>query len=143
MQVTVNYWLLQHGMSIGIGDTVADQVTMNTINEIIEKVCVYVCVCVCVCVTKLKCAYLTGIGAFGFTDLSVHFWLPGFTVVTRHCAKWYVRTLLSETASLLCLCQCTVSVFCLNQARACLRAYVRVGACGRVFAGGMEPTFAM
>ena len=49
MQVTVNYWLLQHGMSIGIGDTVADQVTMNTINEIIEKVCVYVCVCVCVC----------------------------------------------------------------------------------------------
>lgn len=39
MQVTTNYWLLQHGMSIGIGDTVADQVTMNTINEIIEKVC--------------------------------------------------------------------------------------------------------
>lgn len=37
-QVTVNYWLLQHGMSIGIADTVADEVTMTVINEIIEKV---------------------------------------------------------------------------------------------------------
>eukprot|EP00983_Pelagomonas_calceolata_P122500 1160914-Pelagomonas_calceolata.AAC.11 len=37
-QVTTNYWLLQHGMSIGIGDTVADDSTMTTINEIIEKV---------------------------------------------------------------------------------------------------------
>lgn len=37
-QVTVNHWLLQWGMSIGIGDTVADEATMNTINDIIEKV---------------------------------------------------------------------------------------------------------
>jgi DNA-directed RNA polymerase II subunit RPB1 len=36
-QQTVNYWLLQHGMSIGIGDTVADPTTMATINAIIEK----------------------------------------------------------------------------------------------------------
>ena len=37
-QLTVNHWLLQHGMSIGIGDTVADDATMTTINEIIETV---------------------------------------------------------------------------------------------------------
>ena len=29
---------LQHGMSIGIADTVADNATMRTINDIIEKV---------------------------------------------------------------------------------------------------------
>lgn len=37
-QLTVNHWLLHYGMSIGIGDTVADDATMTTINEIIEKV---------------------------------------------------------------------------------------------------------
>ncbi|GAX77905.1 hypothetical protein CEUSTIGMA_g5347.t1 [Chlamydomonas eustigma] len=36
-QLTVNHWLLHHGMSIGIGDTVADEPTMNTITDIIEK----------------------------------------------------------------------------------------------------------
>ncbi len=36
-QLTVNHWLLHHGMSIGIGDTVADDATMTTINDIIEK----------------------------------------------------------------------------------------------------------
>eukprot|EP00877_Chromochloris_zofingiensis_P013598 jgi/Chrzof1/8492/Cz03g13040.t1 len=35
-QLTVNHWLLQYGMSIGIGDTVADESTMRTINTIIE-----------------------------------------------------------------------------------------------------------
>ena len=34
-QTLVNYWLLQHSFSIGIGDTVADPGTMNTINRII------------------------------------------------------------------------------------------------------------
>ncbi|KAJ3289632.1 DNA-directed RNA polymerase II subunit rpb1 [Borealophlyctis nickersoniae] len=35
-QAVVNYWLLQHGFSIGIGDTIADKKTMETINELIE-----------------------------------------------------------------------------------------------------------
>lgn len=38
-QYTVNYWLLQHGFSIGIGDTVADENTMFIINQTINKVC--------------------------------------------------------------------------------------------------------
>jgi hypothetical protein len=37
LQLTVNHWLLHHGMSIGIGDTVADEVTMTRVNDIIEK----------------------------------------------------------------------------------------------------------
>ena len=37
-QYTVNHWLLQHGFSIGIGDTVADTKTMNIISEIIAEV---------------------------------------------------------------------------------------------------------
>jgi len=37
-QYTVNYWLLQHGFSIGIGDTVADEATMATINTTINQV---------------------------------------------------------------------------------------------------------
>ncbi len=36
IQRTVNHWLLQIGMSIGIGDTVADGPTMAVINRIIE-----------------------------------------------------------------------------------------------------------
>uniref|UniRef100_A0A7S0YI02 DNA-directed RNA polymerase subunit n=1 Tax=Polytomella parva TaxID=51329 RepID=A0A7S0YI02_9CHLO len=36
-QKTVNYWLLQHGMSIGIADTVADVATMRKIETILEK----------------------------------------------------------------------------------------------------------
>ena len=36
-QQQVNHWLLHHGMSIGIGDTVADDATMVNINAIIEK----------------------------------------------------------------------------------------------------------
>lgn len=37
-QYLTNHWLLQHGMSIGIGDTVADYATMQAINETINKV---------------------------------------------------------------------------------------------------------
>ena len=37
-QYLTNHWLLQHGMSIGIGDTVADDSTMAAINETINKV---------------------------------------------------------------------------------------------------------
>lgn len=36
-QWLVNYWLLQHGFSIGIGDTIADASTMERINETIAK----------------------------------------------------------------------------------------------------------
>ena len=34
-QTVVNYWLLQHGFSVGIGDTVADKQTMEKINDTI------------------------------------------------------------------------------------------------------------
>lgn len=34
-QTVVNYWLLQHGFSVGIGDTVADNQTMEKINDTI------------------------------------------------------------------------------------------------------------
>ena len=37
-QYVTNYWLLQHGFSIGIGDTVADVKTMMIISETIQKV---------------------------------------------------------------------------------------------------------
>ncbi len=37
-QYLTNYWLLHHGFSLGIGDTVADPKTMNLINDIINKV---------------------------------------------------------------------------------------------------------
>ena len=37
-QFCVNYWLLQHGMSIGIGDTVANADTMMKITNIIAGV---------------------------------------------------------------------------------------------------------
>lgn len=37
-QFVVNYWLLQHGMSIGIGDTVANADTMAKITNIIATV---------------------------------------------------------------------------------------------------------
>lgn len=36
-QWLVNYWLLQNGFSIGIGDTIADAATMVKINETISK----------------------------------------------------------------------------------------------------------
>jgi len=36
-QWLVNYWLLQQGFSIGIGDTIADSATMEVINETISK----------------------------------------------------------------------------------------------------------
>ncbi|EFJ10314.1 hypothetical protein SELMODRAFT_128226 [Selaginella moellendorffii] len=36
-QWLVNYWLLQHGFSIGIGDTIADSATMEKINDTIFK----------------------------------------------------------------------------------------------------------
>lgn len=36
-QWLVNYWLLQSGFSIGIGDTIADVATMEKINETISK----------------------------------------------------------------------------------------------------------
>lgn len=36
-QWLVNYWLLQNAFSIGIGDTIADAATMETINETISK----------------------------------------------------------------------------------------------------------
>lgn len=35
-QTVVNYWLLQNGFSIGIGDTIADASTMQTITDIIN-----------------------------------------------------------------------------------------------------------
>ena len=37
-QYVTNYWLLQHGFSIGIGDTVADVKTMQIISETIQRV---------------------------------------------------------------------------------------------------------
>ncbi|XP_078178379.1 DNA-directed RNA polymerase II subunit RPB1-like [Carex rostrata] len=37
VQWLVNYWLLQQGFSIGIGDTIADAATMEKINETISK----------------------------------------------------------------------------------------------------------
>ena len=37
VQFTVNYWLLQHGFSIGIGDLIADERTMAIINDIMNK----------------------------------------------------------------------------------------------------------
>eukprot|EP00951_Prasinocladus_malaysianus_P041680 scaffold494974_cov50-Prasinocladus_malaysianus.AAC.1 len=37
IQRVVNYWLLQHGFSIGIGDTVADDKTMGVINDTISR----------------------------------------------------------------------------------------------------------
>ena len=36
-QWLVNYWLLQNGFSIGIGDTIADAQTMEKINETISN----------------------------------------------------------------------------------------------------------
>ena len=39
IQYTVNYWLLHHGFSIGIGDTVADSATMQIISRTIQQVC--------------------------------------------------------------------------------------------------------
>ena len=36
-QTVVNYWLLGHGFSIGIGDTIADRQTMETINNTIAS----------------------------------------------------------------------------------------------------------
>ncbi|KAI9029899.1 hypothetical protein CLU79DRAFT_842835 [Phycomyces nitens] len=36
-QQVVNYWMLQNGFSIGIGDTIADKVTMATITNIISQ----------------------------------------------------------------------------------------------------------
>lgn len=36
-QWLVNYWLLQQGFSIGIGDTIADSATMEKINETIAN----------------------------------------------------------------------------------------------------------
>lgn len=37
VQTVVNYWLLGHGFSIGIGDTIADKQTMETINNTIAS----------------------------------------------------------------------------------------------------------
>lgn len=37
VQTVVNYWLLGHGFSIGIGDTIADSQTMETINNTIAS----------------------------------------------------------------------------------------------------------
>jgi len=36
-QWLVNYWLLQQGFGIGIGDTIVDSATMEVINETISK----------------------------------------------------------------------------------------------------------
>ena len=36
-QLLVNYWLLQHSFSVGIGDTIADEATMHSINATISK----------------------------------------------------------------------------------------------------------
>ncbi|PSC72236.1 DNA-directed RNA polymerase II subunit 1 [Micractinium conductrix] len=37
IQFTINQWLLQHGFSIGIGDLIADQRTMEIINDIMNR----------------------------------------------------------------------------------------------------------
>jgi len=37
VQWLLNYWLLQHGFTIGISDTIADDGTMNSINDTITK----------------------------------------------------------------------------------------------------------
>ena len=37
VQFVVNYWMVHHGFSCGIGDTVADPDTMNRINTIISE----------------------------------------------------------------------------------------------------------
>jgi DNA-directed RNA polymerase II subunit RPB1 len=36
-QLIVNYWLLYHGFSVGLGDTIADEATMEDINRIINS----------------------------------------------------------------------------------------------------------
>ena len=36
-QQIVNYWLLNHGFSVGIGDTIADEATMGEINKTISQ----------------------------------------------------------------------------------------------------------
>jgi len=36
-QLLVNYWLLQHSFSVGIGDTIADEKTMKSINDTISQ----------------------------------------------------------------------------------------------------------
>lgn len=38
VQYSVNHWLMEHGFSMGIGDTVADTSTMRSINDIINNV---------------------------------------------------------------------------------------------------------
>ena len=59
-QYTTNHWLLQHGFSIGIGDTVADAKTMNIISETIAEVWpLILCTCkytatLCSC-SRLSC----------------------------------------------------------------------------------------
>ena len=37
VQWLLNYWLLQHGFTVGISDTIADDATMHSINETITK----------------------------------------------------------------------------------------------------------
>ena len=37
VQWLLNYWLLQYGFTVGITDTIADDTTMNTINDTITK----------------------------------------------------------------------------------------------------------
>lgn len=36
VQYAVNYWLMHHGFSVGVGDTVADEKTIDTITTFIE-----------------------------------------------------------------------------------------------------------
>ena len=76
-QYLVNYWLLQHGFSIGIGDTVADQGTRTNIDETINKVsCSYASVaqalegCEPLCVLRACDAVLRG-----FWGELLEFWL--------------------------------------------------------------------
>jgi DNA-directed RNA polymerase II subunit RPB1 len=69
-QLTVNHWLLHWGMSIGIADTVADDATMTTINDIIEK-------------AKEEVKKIINIYQSGELEQ-----MPGRTLQVRACSAW-------------------------------------------------------
>ena len=37
VQRVVNYWLLSHSFTVGVGDTIADKATLNEVKEIIDE----------------------------------------------------------------------------------------------------------
>jgi hypothetical protein len=89
IQFTVNHWLLQHGMSIGIGDTVADAATGSKIGAIIDaakedvkriieqyqvraRVCAWVCLCACVCMCVCVLRWVQGVQAHACVGTPPH-----------------------------------------------------------------------